>query len=43
LLAAVNGAFVGVGGVYLTTHSLLVTLIAAVCAVFLAGLASLVR
>ena len=32
LLAVVNGALVGVGSVYLTTHSVLVTLIAAVSA-----------
>jgi hypothetical protein len=43
LLAVVNVALAGVGGVYLTTRSVLVTLIAAVSAVILAGLASLVR
>jgi hypothetical protein len=43
LLAVVNVALAGVGGVYLMTRSLLVTLIAAVSAVILAGLASLVR
>ena len=43
LLAVVNVALAGVGGVYLMTPSLLVTLIAAVSAVILAGLASLVR
>lgn len=41
LLAVVNGALVGVGSVYLTTHSVLVTLMAAVSAVILAGLAML--
>jgi len=35
LLAVVNGALVGVGSVYLTTHSVLVTLMAAVSAVIL--------
>ena len=43
LLAVVNGALVGVGSVYLTTHSVLVTLMAAVSAVILGGLALLVR
>jgi hypothetical protein len=43
LLAVVNGALVGVGSVYLTTHSVLVTLIAAVSAVILGGLALLAR
>ena len=43
LLAVVNGALVGVGSVYLTTHSILVTLTAAVSAVILGGLALLVR
>lgn len=37
-LAAVNSALVGVGSVYLTTHSILVTLMAAVSAVILGGL-----
>lgn len=43
LLAVVNGALVGVGSVYLTTRSVLVTLVAAVCAVVLGALALLVR
>jgi hypothetical protein len=43
LLAVINGALVGIGSVYLTTHSVLVTLIAAVSAVLLARLALLVR
>ncbi len=43
LLAVVNGALVDVGSVYLTTHSVLVTLMAAVSAVILGGLALLVR
>ena len=43
LLAVVNGALAGVGSVYRATHSVLVTLIAAVSAVILAGLASRVR
>lgn len=43
LLAVVNGALVGVGSVYLTTHSVLVTLMAAVSAVILGALALLVR
>lgn len=43
LLAVVNGALVGVGSVYLTTHSVLVTLMAAVSAVILGGLALLMR
>lgn len=43
LLAVVNGALAGIGSVYLTTHSVLVTLIAAVSAVLLARLVLLVR
>ena len=43
LLAVVNGALVGVGSVYLTTRSVLVTLMAAISAVILGGLALLVR
>jgi hypothetical protein len=43
LLAVVNGVLVGVGSVYLTTHSVLVTLMAAVSAVILGALALLVR
>jgi len=43
LLAVINGALVGVGSVYLTTRSVLVTLIAAVSAVILGGLVLLVR
>jgi hypothetical protein len=43
LLAVVNGALVGVGSVYLTTHSVLVTLMAAVSSVILGALALLVR
>jgi hypothetical protein len=43
LLAVVNGALVGVGSVYLTTHSVLVTLIAAISAVILSCLALLGR
>jgi hypothetical protein len=43
LLAVVNGALVGVGSVYLTTHSVLVTLLAAVSAVSLGALAMLAR
>jgi hypothetical protein len=43
LLAVVHGALVGVGSVYLTTHSTLVTLVAAVSAVVLGGLALLAR
>jgi hypothetical protein len=43
LLAVVNGALVGVGSVYLTTRSVLVTLVAAVSAVILGALALLVR
>jgi hypothetical protein len=43
LLAVVNGALAGVGSVYLTTHSVLVTLMAAVSAVILGGLVLLVR
>ena len=43
LLAVVNGALVGVGSVYLTTRSVLVTLMAAVSAVILGALALLVR
>jgi hypothetical protein len=39
----VNGALAGVGSVYLTTHSVLVTVIAAVSAVILGSVASLVR
>jgi hypothetical protein len=40
-LTVVNGALLGVGSVYLTTHSILVTLMAAVSAVILGGLALL--
>lgn len=43
LLAVVNGALVGVGSVYLTTHSLLVTLIAALAAVTLGSLSVFAR
>ena len=43
LLAVVNGALVGVGSVYLTTHSVLVTLMAAISAVVLGALALLRR
>ncbi len=43
LLAVVNGALVGVGSVYLTTHSVLVTLVAAASAVILGALALIVR
>jgi hypothetical protein len=43
LLAVVNGALVGVGSVYLTTHSVLVTLIAAVSAVILGSFVLLAR
>lgn len=43
LLAVVNGALVGVGSVYLTTHSMAVTLMAAVAAVVLGALTLLVR
>jgi hypothetical protein len=38
LLAVVNGVLVGVGSLYLSTHSVLITLIAAIAAVALAGL-----
>ena len=43
LLAVVNGALAGVGSVYLTTHSVLVTLVAAAAAVVLGALVLLVR
>jgi hypothetical protein len=43
LLAVVNGALVGVGSVYLTTRSLIVTLIAALSAVILGSLVMLAR
>jgi len=43
LLAVVNGALVGVGSVYVTTHSVPVTLIAAAAAVILAAIALLAR
>lgn len=43
MLAVVNGALVGVGSVYLSTRSVPVTLIAAVAAVILGGLALLAR
>jgi hypothetical protein len=39
VLAVVNGVLVGVGSVYASTHSVLVTLIAAVAAVLLAAMA----
>jgi len=43
LLAVVNGALVGVGSVYLTTHSAFITIIAAASAVSLAGLSLTLR
>jgi hypothetical protein len=43
MLKVVNCAMAGVGSVYLTTHSALVTLIAAVCAVILGGFTLLMR
>ena len=43
LSTVANGALTGVGSVYLTTHSVLVTVVAAASAVILAGLALLVR
>jgi hypothetical protein len=43
LLAVVNGALAGIGSLYITTHSVVVTLIAAVFAVALASLAILTR
>jgi len=43
LLAVVNGALVGVGSVYLSTHSVLITLIAAVSTVILGSLTLIVR
>ena len=39
LLNLLNGALAGVGGVYLATHSVVVTIIAGVVAVVLAALA----
>jgi hypothetical protein len=38
LLTVVNGVLAGVGGVYAGTHSVLITVIAAVVAVALAGM-----
>jgi hypothetical protein len=38
LLAVINGVLLGVGGVYATTSSVPVTIVAAVAAVLLAGL-----
>jgi hypothetical protein len=38
LLSLINGALAGVGGVYLSTHSVLVTIIAAVVTTVLASL-----
>jgi phage shock protein PspC (stress-responsive transcriptional regulator) len=43
LLAVVNGALAGVGSVYLTTDSILVTLIAALSAVVLGSFVLFVR
>jgi hypothetical protein len=43
VLAVVNGALVGVGSVYLTTHSFSITLTAAAAAVILAGLSLIFR
>ena len=43
LLTVVNGALVGVGSVYLTTHSVLVTLVASVSSVILGALALFAR
>lgn len=40
-LTVINGALLGVGSVFLTTHSIPVTLIAAVSAVILGGFALL--
>ena len=39
VLAVINGVLAGIGGVYLTTHSIWITLLAAISAVFLGGLA----
>lgn len=38
ILTVVNGVLAGVGGVYVGTHSVLITVIAAVVAVALAGM-----
>jgi hypothetical protein len=38
VLAVINGVLVGIGGVYATTSSITVTVVAAVAAVVLAGL-----
>jgi hypothetical protein len=38
-LTVINSALLGVGSVFLTTHSILVTLIAAISAVILGGFA----
>lgn len=43
LLAVLNGVLAGIGTVYLTTHSALVTLLAALSAVVLGGLAMIAR
>ena len=43
LLAVVNGALVGVGSVYLSTHSALITVVAAGAAVVLAALSLALR
>lgn len=43
LLAVVNGSLVGVGSVYLTTHSVLVTLVASISSVILGALALFAR
>jgi phage shock protein PspC (stress-responsive transcriptional regulator) len=39
VLAVINGVLAGIGSVYLTTHSIWITLLAAISAVFLGGLA----
>ena len=43
VLTVVNGVLAGVGGVYASTHSVLVTAIAAVTAVMLAAIVLVVR
>lgn len=43
VLTLVNGALAGVGGVYVSTHSVLITVIAAVVAIVLAMMLALSR
>lgn len=43
MLTVVNGALAGVGGVYVSTHSVVITVIAVVMATALAGMVLIVQ